>query len=124
MALVLTGICNGMRPVGGVTKSGDRQGEEWKFLSLEITDTRYGKVYSCQVRDDDPSYKEFVEATSGNGGKLKTDLTGHKVKVTIKGQTASEREIEDKAKGDVRIIMQIRSQVTNVKDLGVPEEDE
>lgn len=124
MALVLTGIVNGMRPVAGTTKSGDRQGQEWQFLSMEITDTRYGKVYSCQLRDDDPQYKDFVEVTSGNGGKLKTDLTGHKVRVTIKGQSASEREITDKSSDQVRMIMQIRSQLTNIRDLGIPEEDE
>jgi hypothetical protein len=119
MALVLTGIVNGMRPVGGVIEEGKRKGEEWRFLSLEITDPRYGKVYSCQLRDDDTQFAAFVE-----GKNLKSNLTGHKVKVTVKGMTASEREIVDKGTGDARLVMQIRSQITNIRDLGLPEDDE
>ena len=51
MGLVLTGIVNGCRPVAGTVQNGDRKGEEWKFLSMEIVDPRYGKVYSCQLRE-------------------------------------------------------------------------
>ena len=47
------------------------------------------------------------------------DLVEHKVKVTIKSQSAAERSLPDGRK-----IMQIRSQVTNVRDLGVYDEDE
>lgn len=119
MALVLTGILNGMRPVGGVIEDGRRKGEQWRFLSMEIIDPRYGKVYSCQLRDDDPQFSTFV-----NGKDLVQDLTGHKVKVTIKGMSAGEREIVDKATGEARTVLQIRSQVTNIRDLGVSDEDE
>ena len=119
MALVLTGIVNGMRPVGGVIEDGKRAGEEWRFLSMEITDPRYGKVYSCQLRDDDAQFAELVD-----GKNLTSNLTGHKVKVTIKGMTASEREITDKGTGTTRLVMQIRSQITNVRDLGLPDDDE
>jgi len=62
MALVLTGIVQGMRPVGGEFEDGPRKGEKWQFLSLEIADTRFGKVYSCQMRDGDQHYKDFVDA--------------------------------------------------------------
>lgn len=119
MAVVLTGIVNGMRPVGGEVDEGPRKGEKWHFLSMEITDTRYGKVYSCQLRHDDPQYAEFVQ-----NDKLSQDLTGHKVKVTIKAQSAGEREIEDKTTKEVRTVLQIRSQITNVRDLGLPDDDE
>jgi hypothetical protein len=119
MALVLTGIMNGMRPVGGVIEEGRRKGEQWQFLSMEIIDPRYGKVYSCQLRDDDPQYSQFV-----NGKNLVQDLTNHMVKVTVKSQSAGEREIEDKATGDIRRVMQIRSQVTNIRDMGIPNDDE
>lgn len=119
MALVLTGIMNGMRPVGGVIEEGKRKGEEWRFLSMEIIDPRYGKVYSCQLRDDDPQYSKFV-----NGKDLALDLSGHKVKVTIKSMSAGEREIVDRSTGETRMVLQIRSQVTNIRDLGQPEDDE
>lgn len=119
MALVLTGIMSGMRPVGGVIEEGKRKGEEWRFLSMEIIDTRYGKVYSCQLRDDDPQFKDFV-----SGKDLAQDLTGHNVRVTIKSMSAGERELVDKATGQTRTILQIRSQVTNVRDLGMPDDGE
>jgi hypothetical protein len=119
MALVLTGIVQGMRPVGGEFEDGPRKGEKWQFLSLEIADTRFGKVYSCQMRDGDQHYKDFVEA-----GKLKQDWTGHKVKATVMGVTAGLREIEDKATGEKREIMQVRMQITNLRDLGLPDDEE
>ncbi|MGH2507051.1 MAG: hypothetical protein ACRDHZ_06520 [Ktedonobacteraceae bacterium] len=119
MSLVLTGFVNGMRPVAGKVEDGPRKDEEWHFLSLEIVDSRYGKVYSCQLRDDDPQYKDFVDGT-----KLKQDWTGHKVKATIKGQIAGEREIEDKGTKAKRVVLQIRSQVTNLRDLGTPKDDD
>jgi hypothetical protein len=134
MALVLTGIVNGMRPVGGEVENGPRKGEKWHFMSLEIIDSRYGKVYSSQLRDSDKQYKEMVEpkmVNDGNGRQIERhvlkpgqDLTGHKVKVIITGQTAGEREIEDKDSGDKRVILQIRSTITNIRDLGEPEDEE
>jgi hypothetical protein len=119
MSLILTGIVQGMRPVQGTVESGERKGQRWSFLSLEIVDPSRGNVYSCQMRDRDKQFVELVD-----GGKLKTDLIGHKVKVTILSQTAGKREIEDKVTGDVREIIQIRSQITNLRDLGLPEDDE
>lgn len=119
MSLVLTGIVNGARPVAGTVQQGDRKGEEWKFLSMEIVDPRYGKVYSCQMRENDPQFKELV-----NGDKMAKELTGHKVKCSIMGITAGQRDIEDKGTGEQKTIIQIRTQITNVKDLGVPEEDD
>lgn len=119
MGLVLTGVVNGCRPVAGTVQSGERQGEEWKFLSMEIVDPRYGKVYSCQLRDKDPQFSELVA-----GDKMKTELAGHKVKVTVMGITAGEREIEDKNTGERKTIIQVRTQITNVRDLGLPDDDE
>ena len=121
MAIVLTGLVQGMRPVEGIVEEGKRKGEKWAFLSMEITDTRYGKVYSCQVREDDPQYADFIAGADLSAGKLAKDkdLSGHKVKVTIVSQTAGERELADK-----RIVMQIRSQVTNVRDMGIPKDDD
>jgi hypothetical protein len=119
MALTLTGVCLGMRPVFGVVEEGPRKGEKWEFLSMEITDTRFGKVYSCQLRHDDPQYEKLVA-----GGELKENLIDHKVRVTIKSMTAGEREIEDKSTGQTRTILQIRTQVTNVRDLGTMNEND
>ncbi len=109
MSAVLIGIVNGLREVEGVTEQGPRKGETWKFLSMEISDMVPGHVWSCQVRSDDKDYDKLSTA----------DLKGHKVRTTIVSQSASERKLKDG-----RTIMQIRSQVTNVRDLGLPDEEE
>ncbi len=109
MAAVLTGIVRSMREVEGITQEGPRKGQAWRFLSIEISDPRYGHVWSCQLRDDD---KQFTDLA-------KSDLVEHQVKVMVKSQSASERSLPDGRK-----IMQIRSQVTNVRDLGMFDEDE
>ncbi|GER86877.1 hypothetical protein KDW_10390 [Dictyobacter vulcani] len=132
MALVLTGVINGIRPVGGVIETGSRAGEQWHFLSIEITDPRYGRVYSCQLRSNDRQYKELVDIKPGKDDKgrdveihtLKNDLADHKVKVTFVSQSAGEREIEDKSTGEKRTILQVRTQVTNLRDLGLSEDDD
>lgn len=108
MAATLVGRVNGMRPVEGIVEQGKNKGEKWAFLSMEIVDDRYGKVWSCQLRFDDKQYNEF----------LSTDLTDHKVKVTIKAQSAGERKL-----ADGRTVMQIRTQITNVRDLGLDDSD-
>jgi hypothetical protein len=40
------------------------------------------------------------------------------------GITAGEREIEDKNTGERKTIIQVRTQITNVRDLGLPDDDE
>jgi hypothetical protein len=109
MAAVLTGIVRSMREVEGVTQDGPRKGQTWRFLSIEISDPRYGHVWSCQLRDDDPHFADLSQS----------DLVEHKVKAVVKSQSAAERSLPDGRK-----IMQIRSQVTNVRDLGVYGDDE
>jgi hypothetical protein len=109
MAAILTGIVNNVREVEGVTENGPRKGEAWRFLSLEINDIRFGHIWSCQVRSDDEQYQAATQE----------HLKGHKVKVTVVSQSAGERTLKDGRK-----IMQIRSQVTNVRDLGLPEDDD
>lgn len=109
MAVILTGILNGIRPVEGVTEQGPRKGETWQFLSMEISDMVPGHVWSCQLRSDDKQYEEIKNA----------DLKGHKVRVMIASQSASERQLKNG-----QTVMQIRTQVTNVKDLGIPDDDE
>ena len=133
MGLILTGVVNGMRPVGGVVEKGPRAGEVWNFISFEITDPRYGKVYSCQLRSNDKQYKDWVETrqVTENGKQVNkyvlkqgADLTGHKVKVAIMGISAGIREIEDKETKEKREIIQQRMQITNIRDLGEPDDEE
>lgn len=119
MSLVLTGLVNGCRPVAGTVQQGDRKGEEWKFLSLEVIDQKFGKIYSCQLRERDPQFKELV-----NGDKMAKDLQGHRVKMTVVGITAGQREIEDRDTGESKTIIQMRCQVTSIKDLGIPEDED
>ena len=134
MALVLTGVVRGMRPVGGVVEEGPRSGEVWHFLSMEITDPRFGNVYSCQLRSTDKQYKEMVEVAKGtdrNGQsadkhvlKQGSDLTGHKVKVLMSSVTAGERKVQDKDTNTETTILQVRCQITRIQDLGEPGDDE
>jgi len=119
MALVLTGIMLGMRPVGNPADSENAAGEKWQFLSMEVSDPRFGQVYSCQMSDRDPQYKTLF-----NGKELAQDFTGHKVKVTIRAIQATKREITDEETGAVQTILQTRIRVTNLRDLGVPEDED
>jgi hypothetical protein len=119
MAMVLTGIMQGMRPVGNKEDGEHAAGEKWQFLSMEITDPRFGQTYSCQLSDRDPQYKKLFD-----GGKLLADYTGHKVKVTIRSIQATERAIEDEKTGEVKHVLQTRIRVTNLRDLGESDEDE
>ena len=65
---------------------------------------------------------QFPELVSGD--KMAKELAGHKVKVTVMSITAGEREIEDKTTKEVKTILQIRTQITNVRDLGLPDDEE
>ena len=109
MACKLIGLLNGIREVEGVTEQGPRKGEKWQFLSMEITDTSTGHVWSCQMRADNDQYAQLVDGA----------LKGHKVKVTITSQSAAERTLKDGRK-----VMQIRSQVGKLEDLGLPTDDD
>ena len=108
----LTGKVKNMREIEGEYKDGNRKGEKWRFLSFEIADLSSGFVWSCQLPSADEQYNDVA----------KDSLVGHKVKVSIESQTASEREIGKN--GDKRKIMQIRSQITNVRDLGRVRDEE
>ena len=119
MALVFTGIMLGMRSVGNKGDSEYAAGEKWQFLSMEITDPRFGQVYSCQLSDRDPQYSKLFD-----GKNLLADYTGHNVKVTIRSIQATQRQIEDEKTGEVRTILQTRIRVTNLRDMGIPDEDE
>ena len=130
MGMILTGFVNGMRPVGGIAEQGAHKGEEWHFLSIEVIDPRYGNVYSCQLRSEDTQYAEFVKVEKGKADdgsdlhSLVKDLTDHKVKMTVKSQAAGEREVKDKKTGQKSLTLVVRTQVTNLRDLGLPKDEE
>ena len=87
----------------GRIQVGQAAGEDWEFLSLEIIDGVTGFTWSCQLASEDGSY---AQVTRG-------DLTGHKVRCKVTSQTAGLRTL-----ADGREVMQIRSQVRKLEDLG------
>ena len=91
------------RVVEGQYKTGKRQGEEWEFLALEITDVVTGFLWSCQLASEDGSYVNVA----------KRELVGHKVRCKVVSQSAGPRELPDGKQ-----VMQIRSQVRKLEDLG------
>ena len=100
---ILTGNVKTARVVQGEYKSGKRQGEDWEFLSLEIIDSVTGFTWSCQLSSEDGSYPQVSRAS----------LVGHKVRCKIASQSAGPRDLPDG-----RHVMQIRSQVRKLEDLG------
>jgi hypothetical protein len=106
---MLTGNVKSVRVVDGTYKTGKRQGEEWEFLALEIIDGGTGAIWSCQLASEDSSY---AQASKG-------DLVGHKVRCKIVSQSAGPRALPDG-----REVMQIRSQVRKVEDMGVVDANE
>lgn len=99
----LIGKVKGLREVTGVYKDGKRAGEEWSFLSIDIMDEDSDFIWNCQYNDSNTDY-QFVSTQ---------DLNNHIVEVTVLGQSASEYTTK---KGEKK--MQIRSRVSDLKDLG------
>jgi len=133
MSFILEGTINGMRPVSGKVEKGKNAGSYWHFLSMEVCDSRYGQVYSCQVRTSEKDlFPKFVKVGPGKDkdgnnvevGSLVQDLTGHNVKLLVKGASAGERTVGDKATGAEETILQVRFYVAGVKDLGLPKTDD
>lgn len=105
----LTGKVKSMRLVSGKYKKGKRQGEDWEFLSFEIIDDDSGLVWSCQLPSEDPNFKQVKDGDS---------LVRHLVTVTVMSQTAGEREVGEE--GNRHKIMQVRSQIADLIDRGLP----
>lgn len=133
MSFILEGTINGMRPVSGEVTQGKNAGSFWHFVSMEVCDSRFGQVYSCQIRTTEKDlFSKFVKigpGTDKNGkkveaGTLAQDLTGHNVKLLIKGVSGGERTIGDKANGNEETIIQVRFYVAGLKDLGLPKTDD
>ena len=100
---ILTGNVKSSRVVTGEYKTGKRQGEDWEFLALEIIDAVTGFTWSCQLASEDGSYPAVT----------KGDLVGHKVRCKVASQSAGLRTLPDG-----REVMQIRSQVRKLEDMG------
>jgi len=76
---------------------------------MEIIDAGTGAIWSCQLASEDSSYAQVI----------KGDLIGHKVRCKIVSQSAGSRALPDG-----REVMQIRSQVRKLEDIGVVEANE
>ena len=72
-------------------------------VALEITDIVTGFIWSCQLASEDGSYVNVA----------KRELVGHKVRCKVASQSAGPRELPDGKQ-----VMQIRSQVRKLEDLG------
>ncbi len=106
---ILTGNVKSARVVEGQYKTGKRQGEEWEFLAFEVIDAVTGFTWSCQLSSEDGSYPQVSRA----------NLVGHKVRCKIVSQSAGARVLPDG-----REVMQIRSQVRKLEDMGVMDANE
>jgi hypothetical protein len=100
---ILTGNVKSARVVEGQYKTGKRQGEEWEFLAFEVIDAVTGFTWSCQLSSEDGSYPQVSRA----------NLVGHKVRCKIASQSAGPRDLPDGKQ-----VIQIRSQVRKLEDLG------
>lgn len=100
---ILTGNVKSARVVTGEYKTGKRAGEDWEFLALEVIDAVTGFIWSCQLASEDGSYPAVA----------KVDLVGHKVRCKVASQSAGSRVLPDG-----REVMQIRSQVRKLEDMG------
>ena len=100
---ILTALVNDQRELEGDYQTGKRKGEKWHFLSLALSDTGTGFPWSCQLPSEDKDYTKWVGQ----------NLIGHKIKVKIKSQSASERTLPN---GQVKL--EIRSRITVLEDLG------
>jgi hypothetical protein len=134
MSLILEGTINGMRAVSGeVTQNKQNAGSFWHFVSMEVCDPRFGQVYSCQIRTNEKDlFSKFAKigpGTDKNGKKVEVasltqDLTGHNVKLLVKGASAGERVIAGKGTPEEETILQVRVYIGGVIDLGQPKTDD
>lgn len=134
MSFILEGTINGMRPVSGEVTQGKNKGSYWHFVSMEVCDSRFGQVYSCQIRTSEKDlFSKFAKIGPGTDkdnkkvevASLVQDLTGHNVKLLVKGVSGGERTIgEPNAKGEQETIIQVRFYVAGLKDQGLPKTDD
>lgn len=134
MSFILEGTINGMRPVSGKVEKGKNAGSHWHFVSMEVCDSRFGQVYSCQIRTTEKDlFSKFVKVGPGKDkdgntaevGTLLQDLTGHNVKLLIKGVSGGIRTLPGNGNNATdEEIIQVRFYVAGLKDLGLPKTDD
>ncbi len=91
-------------------------GRIWHLFKIWIRDTGTGKTYICQLREDDPQYRDFVEAT-GSEHTQSHNLTYWTVTVTITDTRASSYPKDPS--GYI-----INYQITNIRELNPPKHDD
>jgi len=99
----LIGIVKSGRPIFADDKS-------YSFIAMDINTSR-GDTYACQMWDNDPTFVQL--------GPVVESLVGHKVRVSVVSASIGQRKNKDGSKSD-----QVRFRITNVRDMGLPPEDE
>jgi hypothetical protein len=137
--MLVKGTVETMRAVSGEFREGKKKGQTWRFLSLEVKDGTIGEICSCQLRHDDPAYKEYVGVKKVDKGEELTilkDLTGHVIKATVKKFSSGERSIlqqvvkKEQKEGEKKIgyepipVVTVRFQIASIHDLGLPKMDD
>lgn len=97
--------------IGFVTSARDitSQDGSFGFLAIDIV-TERGATYACQVWDKDPEYVRL--------GPVVASLVDHKVQVSVLGMSVGKRTMKDKSEQ-----LQARFRITNIRDLGLQQED-
>ena len=148
--MLIRGTVEGMRAVTGEYKVGKKAGQKWHFLSMEVKDYSVGDTCSCQIREDHPNYKNYVEIKGDDHVLLgDKDLTGNEVKLMIKkfsvgemsvlqqqvvapqapqapkgAQATNGTEKEKLIQYAPTSVVCVRFQVKTVQDLGKPKDDD
>jgi len=104
MGAVLTGIVRSSRVIGA-------EDDSYQFLALDIV-TERGVAYVCQVWD----IEQISDLVGHYGDK---PLLDHRVKVTLLNYSIGTRKFKDGSSAP-----QVRFRISNVRDLGLPDEEE
>jgi hypothetical protein len=96
---------------GFVTSARDitSQDGSFSFLAIDIV-TERGATYACQIWEKDPEYLRL--------GPVVSSLVDHKVQVSVLSMNVGKRVMKDRSEQ-----LQARFRITNVRDLGLPQED-
>src|SRR5581483_10522312 len=102
MGFTLTGIVNSARPIVAEDNS-------YQFYAFDLVTSRGGRV-ACQVMGNDPQYPNLLDTGE--------QLVNHKVKVAVSTYSTSTY-----TQKDGKEVKQVRFRVTNVRDLGLPPDE-
>ena len=90
-------------------------GKKWHLFKIWIRDTDTGKIYNCQLNENDPQYKDFIEV-KGDEHTPSQSLAYHAITVTIIDAILSKS-----LKDPIRCVANY--QITNIRDLSPPKYD-